>query len=647
MSRSIATKFVAFVLAACSLVAAVASVLGISLLAAEGMYTVSPEDQAQDQMRDYSYTVAIECAERYAARQLGQCPEHLVESIFGGYPGGSRYEWSARILRHDELLEQIGSQPGTSRQFSHSFVVTYPSAVRGEQEPVRTAAVTIWEKGEQVEHNLYYYNSPEYTVEVSVEPRFMEENSWAALEWLYSMRYQMIFWAALSLLVFAGCLVYLCCVAGKAPGSAEVRPAGLNRLPLDLYAAVVGLLGAGGCGLGLVLAEWTFSDDINYGAFSLGLLLAVVLSLLVVAYLFAVAAQLKTKGGYWWRNSLLGRMLRSLGRVAILLPVIWRWLLTGAVMALGMGGALVMSARTADRLWDAVSLAMLLVCAGIVCYGGYAFGTLLRGVHKMNRGDLEYKIPTGYLVGSFRKLAEDLNALADSAVVAAQKQLRSERMKTELITNVSHDIKTPLTSIINYVDLLQKSKSETEREQYLQVLSRQSLRLKKLIDDLMEMSKASTGNLTVDITDIDVAEAVNQALGEFSGKFEKTRLIPVFAAPVEPIIMKADGRLVWRVLSNLLGNAVKYAMPGTRVYIDTARVDGQVLISIKNISAEPLNVSSEELMERFVRGDASRNTEGSGLGLNIAKSLMEVQKGQLNLLVDGDLFKVTLLFPEA
>jgi signal transduction histidine kinase len=218
-------------------------------------------------------------------------------------------------------------------------------------------------------------------------------------------------------------------------------------------------------------------------------------------------------------------------------------------------------------------------------------------------------------------------------------------MKTELITNVSHDIKTPLTSLINYVDLLQKPHTEQEETAYLEVLSRQSLRLKKLIDDLMEMSKASTGNLTVDITDIDVTEAVNQALGEFSGKFAKARLIPVFSSPEEQIMMKADGRLVWRVLSNLLGNAVKYAMPGTRIYIDTARTGGQVLISIKNISAEPLNVSSEELMERFVRGDASRNTEGSGLGLNIAKSLMEVQKGQLSLLVDGDLFKVTLLFP--
>ena len=218
-------------------------------------------------------------------------------------------------------------------------------------------------------------------------------------------------------------------------------------------------------------------------------------------------------------------------------------------------------------------------------------------------------------------------------------------MKTELITNVSHDIKTPLTSIINYVDLLQKAQTEEERKEYLAVLDRQSQRLKKLIDDLMDMSKASTGNMSVDITKVDAVEAVNQALGEFADKLDRAMLIPVFRHDDESLPMMADGRLVWRVLSNLLGNAVKYAMPGTRLYIDLSKMGGKVILSVKNISREELNVDADELMERFVRGDDSRNTEGSGLGLNIAKSLMELQKGELQLLVDGDLFKVTLIFP--
>lgn len=240
-----------------------------------------------------------------------------------------------------------------------------------------------------------------------------------------------------------------------------------------------------------------------------------------------------------------------------------------------------------------------------------------------------------------------LNDLAGVAVVAAQKQLKSERMKTELITNVSHDIKTPLTSIINYVDLLQKPHTPEEEKTYLEVLNRQSQRLKKLIEDLMEMSKASTGNLTADITKLDAVESVNQALGEFADKLEKAQLTPVFRHPEESVAMMADGRLAWRVLSNLLSNTVKYALPGTRVYIDVMALEGKVIISLKNISRDELNVDADELMERFVRGDDSRNTEGSGLGLNIAKTLMELQKGQLQLLVDGDLFKVTLIFPGA
>ena len=182
---------------------------------------------------------------------------------------------------------------------------------------------------------------------------------------------------------------------------------------------------------------------------------------------------------------------------------------------------------------------------------------------------------------------------------------------------------------------------------YLDVLDRQSQRLKKLIDDLMEMSKASSGNLTVEIGQVDAAEAVNQALGEFADKLEQVNLTPIFRHPDAPVIMKADGRLVWRVLSNILSNAVKYALPDTRLYIDLMVLQGNAVLAIKNISRDQLNVNADELMERFVRGDTSRNTEGSGLGLNIAKSLVALQNGQMHLMVDGDLFKVTLIFPLA
>jgi signal transduction histidine kinase len=292
-------------------------------------------------------------------------------------------------------------------------------------------------------------------------------------------------------------------------------------------------------------------------------------------------------------------------------------------------------------------LLSLVICLVTVVYGAYCYGTLLGRTKDMSQGDLNAKVDDKFLIGSFREHAQNLNALADVVVDAAKKQMQSERMKAELVTNVSHDIKTPLTSIINYVDLLQKAENQAQAEECVQVLDRQSQRLKKLIDDLMEMSKASTGNMPVELTTVDPVEAINQALGEFSEKLENAGLIPILTTPEKPVRMKADGRLVWRVLSNLLSNAVKYALPGTRLYIDLTVLDSTTLISLKNISREPLNVSAQELLERFVRGDASRNTEGSGLGLNIAKSLMELQGGSLQLLVDGDLFKVTLSFPRS
>ena len=216
----------------------------------------------------------------------------------------------------------------------------------------------------------------------------------------------------------------------------------------------------------------------------------------------------------------------------------------------------------------------------VILYAASAFAILLESAKRMSQGDLDTKVNDRMLVGGFREFAEQLNDLADVAVIAAQKQLKSERMKTELITNVSHDIKTPLTSIINYVDLLQKPHTEAQQEQYLEVLDRQSQRLKKLIDDLMEMSKASTGNIAVDIETVDAGEAVNQALGEFADKLEKAQLTPVFRQPDDPVYMLADGKLVWRVMSNLLGNAVKYALPGTRVYLDLMEMDGKGIISM-------------------------------------------------------------------
>ena len=229
-----------------------------------------------------------------------------------------------------------------------------------------------------------------------------------------------------------------------------------------------------------------------------------------------------------------------------------------------------------------------------------------------------------------------------------EEQLKGERFKTELITNVSHDLKTPLTSIVSYVDLLQKEDISPERaKEYIEVIERQSAKLKKLTEDLVEASKASSGAIEVHREPVDVAELLSQSVGEYTERLQKASVEPVTSLPEEGCVMNTDGRLLWRVLDNLIQNIVKYAQPGTRAYFDLTKTPDGLFIELKNTSAQALNIPAEALMERFVRGDSARSTEGSGLGLSIAQSLTELLGGTMSLYLDGDLFKVTLRFEGA
>ena len=262
-------------------------------------------------------------------------------------------------------------------------------------------------------------------------------------------------------------------------------------------------------------------------------------------------------------------------------------------------------------------------------------------------GNLDYKLNTAKYKGDLKIIAEGLNEIGTGLENAVSGRMKSERFKTELITNVSHDIKTPLTSIINYTDLLKKENIKTEPVKgYIEVLDRQSERLKKLINDLLEASKASSGNIKMDIAEVDAGLMLEQVYGEYQDKFEKAGLTGIVTKPSETVLIKADVNHLFRVFDNIMGNVVKYAQPDTRVYIDLIKNADKVTIAFKNISKEKLNITGEELMERFVRGDRSRNTEGSGLGLSIAKSLTNLMGGELEIMVDGDLFKVEVRFEE-
>lgn len=269
------------------------------------------------------------------------------------------------------------------------------------------------------------------------------------------------------------------------------------------------------------------------------------------------------------------------------------------------------------------------------------FKTIKEGVKKVIEGDIDYSIPvTGN--GEFGQLATDINNITDGLNKTVEKELKSERLKTELITNVSHDIRTPLTSIITYVDLLKVEKDPKRLEEYVEIIDQKSQRLKILIEDLFEAAKASSGNIPVNLEEIDVLSLITQGLGELDDKIQEHKLEFKISGPNEKVIIPADGKLLWRAIENLLSNIFKYALEGSRVYIDIIDSGTWVTIILKNISAYELNISADELMERFKRGDESRSSQGSGLGLSIAKSLIENQNGSFHIEIDGDLFKAII-----
>jgi signal transduction histidine kinase len=270
---------------------------------------------------------------------------------------------------------------------------------------------------------------------------------------------------------------------------------------------------------------------------------------------------------------------------------------------------------------------------------------ILNGIRRIREGELNYQIDTKGLGGENKELAESFNLIGEGIRKAVENSIKDERLKTELITNVSHDIKTPLTSIINYVDLLKREGVFQEPfKGYLEILDAKSQRLKQLTDDLVEASKISSGNFVLNFERLDFGELLNQALGEYAEKLEEKQLPVIFHEPEEGLVIYADSRRMWRVIENLLQNTCKYAMPQTRVYLHLWQEENKIWMSLKNISLQPLNISPSELTERFIRGDESRTTEGSGLGLSIAKSLTEAQGGTFAIQLDGDLFKVIMSF---
>ena len=449
--------------------------------------------------------------------------------------------------------------------------------------------------------------------------------------------------AALGLLLL---VIYFARTAARRPGAEGFVPGWQEKIPFDLYLLIVG---SGFALLFILLRDSElryFELPVIVAAIALGLTAAAVLLLGMWTTLCA-----RIKLGAWWRNtvlfflcSLLWRVLRAIGRFCAAavraVPLIWR---TGILCAAVSAWLLF----AADQHAVFVMFLTLALLSAFALYVAWQLRRLQKAGQALAAGELDAKADTRGMLPDFRRHGENLNDISRGMSLAVEKQLKSERLKTELITNVSHDIKTPITSIINYVGLLQRDPTPEQREQYLEVLDRQSRKLKKLTEDLIEVSKASTGNLAVSLARTSMNELLLQALGEYNEKLDRAQLEAVLTLPERELFVMADGTLMWRVLDNLFSNACKYALPGTRFYVDAREADGTVRLLFRNVSREKLTASADELLERFVRGDSARGGEGSGLGLNIAKSLVELQGGTFALAVDGDLFKAEITFPSA
>ena len=472
----------------------------------------------------------------------------------------------------------------------------------------------------------------------------------------YALRYWIYPIGILSLILTVACFVTLMCVSGRRPYSDELHPGLLNRIPIDLLTVSPAIL---------FIFLYELAENVFYTgeiALSIMLIISVVFAVIIfVGLCMSIAVRIKEKTLF--TNTVIFRIFKFARKIFKLLykwakkaakliataflniPMIWRTAAVLAAVTFVEGCVLILNWYETDNIvlfW----IAEKFIFVPFVIYSAIFLRKLQKGGEALAKGEIGYQVDTGMMFWDFKRHGENLNSIADGMAVAVEERISSERMKTELITNVSHDIKTPLTSIINYAGLIEKESCTCEHhKEYSGVLVRKSEHLKRLLDDLVEISKASTGNLEVILSPCEAGVLLTQAAGEFEQRCNAAGLQLITGQPEKSVKIMADSRRIWRVFENLMSNACKYSLPGSRVYLTLDTIDNEAVFTFRNTSRTALNISPDELMERFVRGDASRSTEGNGLGLSIAKSLTELQKGKMDITIDGDLFKVTISFP--
>lgn len=503
------------------------------------------------------------------------------------------------------------------------------------------------------------FDTKDFVFAVSVDTKFSVADSMADEAENYET-YSKLMFSMLAGAIFGSVLwligmVWLTVTAGRRPEDEEIHLNGFDRWYTEIAAgAVIGIWLAGTIISGTLIAN----SSLGY---SHAVVTVIVTCLICGTYTMAwfligyLSLVRRIKAGTLWKNSLIRTVLKWIGKCSGKLADFARAFSRNTaekIKVLLVGGAFLFLQFLiigCGFTGAGVFLMILLIvdAAAVIFIIRKADGLdlIMDGLKKISDGELQYKIKTDTLTGKQKVMAEYINNIGGGLDAAVENSLKKERMQTELITNVSHDLKTPLTSIINYVDLMKRENpTDPKIQEYLRILDEKSQRLKVLTEDVVEASKASTGNIKLEMNDIDFVEMVQQVIGEFEEKFQEKNLTMMVHFTDEPSIIYADGQRMWRVLENVFGNVVKYAMEGTRVYAEISNRNKKVTFSLKNISAQPLNISADELTERFIRGDVARNTEGSGLGLSIAKSLTELQGGEFKLYLDGDLFKVMITF---
>ncbi len=612
-------KTVAYILLILSLICIPVGAVGTYHMAKEGFYIVSDTRTIRDEYLDsYFYSLGMNLMERAVVINVENANKYIEDSCI-----------YYRVIT--PLGENIGNYRDDiaiewSREYAYTYEQNRLHSFDGMEDYKIQMIVPV--------HKTY----PDYVALIC----FVTKH----LEWLRIVAPAA---ALVGLIVGIGSFVYLMCAAGWSRRKGEQTSGVFGKMPTDVFLIICVILVA------------FFAAGIRGRSQSTIAIIQKCLDVVGMVHvllfgLMSIAARIKA--GTFFKHSIIGFLyewIKKYGKkvfaIYCKLPVFWIIVITVVVLTMAENWLIpvVRSSVVSTKFYLYFSWILLLekiILASILLYFAYKLRSLYIAGQRLAEGNTSYKVDTTRLLGDMKTHGENLNSISEGVVKAVNERIKSEHFKTELITNVSHDIKTPLTSIINYSDLLYKEETDNEKiKEYSEVLYRQSGKLKKLIEDLVDASKASTGNIEVNLQPCDVGVLLTQAAGEFEQRLYEKSIDLISKQPDTSVQIMADPKLLWRVFDNLMNNICKYSQNGTRVYLAVEETADKAIISFKNISAYPLDIDAEELMERFVRGDRSRHTEGNGLGLNIAKSLIELQNGTLDLMIDGDLFKVLLSFP--